>query len=245
MSRKQGANRLTSKRGMPAGNLGVVRTAGSRVVLFWLVVLIVVLAAPAAGGLAAPSNEDPAGGSSAIGLTANLSQVDSGARASPEEGRFSAWFTDPGEWFSTSPSPLAGTGSWNEAAGSYSALRLAAAGKLAETASTVRLDPAAGSYSELRLAAAGKLAETASTARLDPAAGSYSELRLAASQAGGEMAIVWSESSWLSALSDACAEPGEDPVSGAWSPAEAEFHDSQCSVKGAAFLMGSGGTHRQ
>jgi hypothetical protein len=275
MSGKQETSRHKSKGGWQAGRRSAQRSQNRQLLLIWLAVLIVAMAAPVSA-FATPSTEDPTGGSSLAGITSNPSQDDTGARASPDgdglfsawftdpgewfdasseplartpgwseaAGSYSAWFTDPGEWFTSSPEPLASTLGWNEAAGSYSALRLAAAGT--GDAVTAGWNEAAGSYTTLRLAAKGAVAQVAGASHLNTAAGSYGVLRSAAGQGGADKASTWpAESAWLIALSEVCAEPSDDPVFGASSPAEAEFYDSQCSIKGAAFLIGSGGSHRQ
>ena len=214
---KQGNSWHVSKGGRQTERRSAQSTQHRRLLLSWLAVLIVATAAPA-WAFAAPSNEDPSGGSSLAGITSNPSQDVAGA--SPNGDGFStAWFIDPGEWFVASPASMASTSGWNEAAGSYSALRLAAKGAVPEVASAPSFNAAAGSYGELRLAAIESGASRA-TASLE-------------------------ESAWLAALSDACAEPSDDPVFGASSQAEAEFYDSQCTVKAAAFQMGGGGTHKQ
>jgi|GEM_PF-6064097 len=127
----------------------------------------------------------------------------------------------------------------------------------------------AGSYGHFRLAAreAGAVGEPFN------GAGSFGHFRLAAREPGaaagadtfderGVNASAWSEveAGWFmiqstpqlftstagsGAPSASCAEMQDDPVFAASSAAEAEFYEYQCSPKGAALLIGGGGSHRQ
>jgi hypothetical protein len=111
------------------------------------------------------------------------------------------------------------------------------------------MHPSAGSYGELRLAASETGADTASAwqEEYEWLVAQYGFLGMGGSssaEALSESPALQEESEWLAALSDACAEQSDDPVFGASSPGEAEFQDSQCSVKASAFLMGSGGSSR-